>query len=559
MYPGDPTTPGRPAYANATRDEALNTPSIPSLPISWPNAKRLLEEMGDDGVGPSKKTIRLHNNVRESVAPIWNTMFVVPGHIKDEIVVVGNHRDAWVLGAVDPSSGTASLHEVVRGFADLWHSGWRPLRTILLASWDAEEYGLIGSTEYGEDFRDFLSKHVVAYINLDSSVSGANFGAAGSPSLSHLLRRVADFIPHPTDPKRSIWSSQTDVGPFAGNISSLQSQTSALQAFEIAAKRLAPASLDVAPLGSGSDFTVFLQHIGIASGEGAFVGAFGDAAYHYHSIFDSERWQKIYGDPGFHRHVAAAQFLGVVTLELADSIILPINTTQYSLHLDSYLDAVEEIAVEARIKSDFTKLRDAIATLVAESIKHDMEKDAAEKALRKLLKKQKHKKLAQKLRDVCSHVKSWFVSSPVEADMFVDFAPFNPHAELDWLQSQSAEPSLVELKGLCHAPRGWPSNTAAFPFPPSKWRKFFKAVARVKAANLKLATFERGFISEEGIKEREWYKHLGVAPGKWLGYGATTFPALTEAITIEKNKTLVEFEAGRLTKQILALAEKFRA
>ena len=143
--------------------------------------------------------------------------------------------------------------------------------------------------------------------------------------------------------------------------------------------------------------------------------------------------------------------------------------------------------------------------------------------------------------------------------MFVDFAPFNPHAELDWLQSQSAEPSLVELKGLCHAPRGWPSNTAAFPFPPSKWRKFFKAVARVKAANLKLATFERGFISEEGIKEREWYKHLGVAPGKWLGYGATTFPALTEAITIEKNKTLVEFEAGRLTKQILALAEKFRA
>jgi len=106
-----------------------------------------------------------------AVTPIWNTMAVIPGHIKDEVVMIGNHRDAWVLGATDPSSGTVSVHEVVRGFAELYKNGWRPLRTILLASWDAEEYGLIGSTEWAEDFPEWIQDNVVAYINLGTSGS----------------------------------------------------------------------------------------------------------------------------------------------------------------------------------------------------------------------------------------------------------------------------------------------------------------------------------------------------------------------------------------------------
>jgi len=144
MYPGDPSTPGFPAYPNATRATSLNIPSIPSLPISWNNAQQLLKEIDPEfkfeltGV-PSKRSIRLNNQVDEKVTPIWNTMAVIPGHVKEEIVLLGNHRDAWVLGAGDPTSGTAAVIEVVKAFGVLMKSGWRPLRTILIASWDAEE------------------------------------------------------------------------------------------------------------------------------------------------------------------------------------------------------------------------------------------------------------------------------------------------------------------------------------------------------------------------------------------------------------------------------------
>lgn len=276
MYPGDPTTPGRPSYANVTRDEALNIPRIPSLPISWANAQKLLQLLEDSEHGPSKETIRLHNNIAEEVAPIWNTMAVIPGHIKDEIVLVGNHRDAWVMGAADPSSGTATLHEVVRGLAHLWRKGWRPLRTIVIASWDAEEYGLVGSTEYGEDFRAFLSKHAVAYLNVDNAVSGANFYSLASPSLAHLFRSVAERIEHPTDTDRSLWDTKDDVGPFAGNISDSLSYATQSD--------LPPNTLGIYAVGSGSDYTVFLQHIGIAVGDPFFTSGRGDAAYHYHSV-----------------------------------------------------------------------------------------------------------------------------------------------------------------------------------------------------------------------------------------------------------------------------------
>ncbi|KAH7104350.1 Zn-dependent exopeptidase [Auriculariales sp. MPI-PUGE-AT-0066] len=554
-YPGDPTTPGRPAYANVTRDEPLNAPSIPSLPISWLNAQHLLKEV-HDGVGPSKKTIRLHNNVLDGVTPIWNTMMLIPGHIKEEIVMVGNHRDAWVLGGADPSSGSATLHEVVRGFADLWHSGWRPLRSIVIASWDAEEYGLVGSTEYGEDFTRFLSKHVVAYLNLDVSVVGSSFIAAGSPSLAPLLRHVAeDIVVHPTDHKRSLWDTRDDVGPYAGNLTKSVWEASALQTIEAQQAKLAPAALDVYPLGSGSDYTVFLQHIGIASSDGGFGTAFGDAPYHYHSIFDSEYWQETFADPGFHRHVAVARFLGTVALKISDAIILPINTTQYALQLDKYLDAVEEISLgsELKDKPDFSELRDAIAELTTESIKFDTEKDAAEHALKKLLRRRRHHKVAEKMRKAGTAVRRWLKPTPEEPEYV-----FNPYAELDWLEAQSSDSSLNIVAELQRPPVDWPSAIKPFCFPGHRWGKLFKAIHRVKVTNLKLAKFESGFISEEGITEREWYKHLGVAPGKWLGYGATTFPALTEAITIEKNATLVEIEAGRLTEQILKLADRFR-
>ncbi|EEB97250.1 hypothetical protein MPER_03473, partial [Moniliophthora perniciosa FA553] len=150
---------------------------------------------------PLKGVFGLSNKVQL----IWTTVGFIPGHIRDEIVVFGNHRDAWVLGAADPTSGTASIHETIRGFGELLKKGWKPLRTIVFASWDAEEYGLIGSTEWGEDFADFISKYVVAYLNVDVAASGSQFGAEASPLISHVVRHAADDRPHPTKKNATLW------------------------------------------------------------------------------------------------------------------------------------------------------------------------------------------------------------------------------------------------------------------------------------------------------------------------------------------------------------------
>lgn len=200
------------------------------------------------------------NHVDEKVTPIWNTMAVIPGHIRDEVVLVGNHRDAWVLGAADPTSGTVSLHEIIRGLGTLLRAGWRPLRTILIASWDAEEYGLVGSTEWGEDFADWIKDHVVAYLNTDVSSAGSQLNVAGSPSLAPLIVKTAKDLPHPTKKDKTLWDALTDQGPFEGPLDS------AFEArYEVDRKAKRAAKTGVSPLGSGSDFTVFLQRIGVRS------------------------------------------------------------------------------------------------------------------------------------------------------------------------------------------------------------------------------------------------------------------------------------------------------
>ena len=278
----------------------------------------------------------LNGAVDDRVIPIWNTVAAIPGHIRDETVVLGCHRDAWVMGGVDPVSGTVSLHELIRAFGVLLQNGWKPLRNVVIASWDAEEYGLIGSTEWAEDFPEWIQHNVVAYLNVDVSVSGSAWHASGSPSLAHLIRAVAHDVPHPTVGNKSLWDAREDVGPFA-EVAASDADT--LAAYETAKKvRLGPADTGVGALGSGSDFTPFLQRLGIASLDQGFGSTLGDAAYHYHSIYDSERWIEVYGDPGFHRHVAVAKHMGLTALRLIDSIILPLNTTQYAFELGVYLD-----------------------------------------------------------------------------------------------------------------------------------------------------------------------------------------------------------------------------
>lgn len=551
LYPGDPTTPGYPSYKNATRQKGTSIPSIPSLPISWNNAQLFLSKLGPakypslDGK-VSKDFIELVNHVDVKATPIWNTMAAIPGHINDEVVILGCHRDAWVLGAGDPVSGTVSLREIVRGYGALLRVGWKPLRTIIIASWDGEEYGLMGSTEWGEDFHPWISKHVVAYLNVDMSAFGSTWRVGGSPSLADVIKRTALDVPHPTKVGKTLWDARDDHGPFDGNKTDILGKK-VVSYREIWAKLPAvpAAEFAIVPLGSGTDFTVFLQRIGVASTDQAFGSDGMDAVYHYHSVYDSQRWQELYGDPTFERHVAVAKHLGLLALRLADSILLPLNTTRYAFELDSYLDHVAGLPLPSDSSDlgalDFSDLKKSIKSLQNASLELDKEKAEAEKVFREHLDKP-----PRHLQDGTPH-------SPAPHHYIyclyhgtVDFvrALVGIGPRFDQPEHLSMKLTTSEALALHHS--HFPSLD------------FIKAAKRVARINKKLKFFETGFISEEGIKDREWYKHLGVAPGKWLGYGATTFPALSEAITIEKNRAQAVHEAERLKVMIDALAERTR-
>ncbi|CAE6521283.1 unnamed protein product [Rhizoctonia solani] len=551
-YPGDPGTPGTPAYPNANRTEGTNIPSIPSLPISWANAQVLLKELEGSGSIFTSRQIRLLNKVQNKISPIWNTMAVIPGHIRDEVVLLGNHRDAWVLGASDPTSGTVSVHEISKGLGELLKRGWKPLRTIVFASWDAEEYGLIGSTEWGEDFADWIQEHVVAYLNVDAASAGERFSLAGSPSLAHLLRQVAIDVPHPSDANRTLWDAKDDFGPFTGPI---DKDAFAIQQ-EVELTRKAASSTGVSPLGSGSDYTVFLQRLGIASSDQSFSGTPQSAVYHYHSIWDSQTWMEKYGDPGFLRHVVVAKYLGLVLLRIADSIILPLNTTQYTIELENYLDRVADLATELSNVPDFAELRHAISKVKKASQKLDDRKAHAEHRLKRALEKVIHREK----QHICGHRKFVTARTWVKKIFGVHEESKNSYPQ-KWPEGARVTPRIGRLpawadeqkektKGRHHKEHGHHHNKGH-----KGARRLIRAVREVQAVNKKLSKFEQGFLSEDGIKDREWYRHLGVAPGKWLGYGATTLPALTEAITLDKNTTLATYEAERLTHLLERLAK----
>ncbi|KAJ7498642.1 Zn-dependent exopeptidase [Mycena latifolia] len=555
LYPGDPTTPGIPAYEDSNRTARTNGPRIPSLPISWANAERLFAEIDGiylDGAGAKRKlsgrasarSIRLVNHVDAKVRPIWNAMAAIPGHIRDEVVVIGCHRDGWVLGATDPISGTASLTEVVRGLGELLKAGWKPLRTIVVASWDAEEYALIGSTEYGEDFAEWLSEHAVAYINVDVSAAGSRWIAQASPSLSHLIQRTALDVPHPTVPGKTLWDARFDDGPLSARERADPEYIAAYKAAEISRQS---AKGILAPLGSGSDFTVFLQRLGVASTNEGFGGGPFDPVYHYHSIYDSQMWQELSADPGSHRATAVAKHLGLLLLRLTDSIIVPLNTTQYALELHNYLDEVEAIVTETPIGTamDFSKIRRTIGELTDASIELDAEKEEAEKDFKRLLsqlpKFPRRHRIGRGFAAPARWIKRVFGVAPNNRLRHPGL-----HIPAEWEEYLDAQFDGHNADGP-HLPR----------VPPIF--KFIKAAKRVTKANKKLAAFERGFLSEEGIKGREWYKHLVVAPGRWLGYGATTFPALHEALSIDKDVALAKEEAEHLDLLLTKLTQDLRA
>jgi N-acetylated-alpha-linked acidic dipeptidase len=239
---------------------------------------------------------------------------------KDRWVILGNHRDAWTFGAVDPNSGSTAMLEVARGLGQLLKEGWKPRRTIILASWDAEEYGLIGSTEWAEQHAAELKEKAVAYLNMDAAVSGSNFGASSVPSLWRTIRAVTKEIQDPKTGKTvyEAWQERART-------SQPENETTESTMREDREAR-------IGSLGSGSDYTPFLQHLGIPCTDMGFGGDYGV----YHSAYDSFHWMSSFGDPTFGYHVAAAQTWGTLALRLVEAEGLPFYYTDYANQITEF-------------------------------------------------------------------------------------------------------------------------------------------------------------------------------------------------------------------------------
>ncbi len=346
IVPGDPQTPGWASIPGAKRipiEEAKSAPKIMALPLSWHDARPLLENMKDDGpvapeswqgglpfpyhLGGERVKVHLKIEMDNGTQPYY----VVEGRIRgaelpDEWVVLGNHRDAWVFGGVDPSSGTASMMELTRALGQLAKEGMRPRRTIVVCSWDGEEVGLTGSTEWGEQFADELRSKAVAYINVDEATSGPNFHGQAVASLAPMLEETTQTL-QDTSGKTlyAAWKETIAREREAGNQSG---------PFNSGA---ANSTLADTRIGSGSDHTVFLNFIGMPVIGLGFEGDYGV----YHSGYDDFYWMNHFGDPGYHYHTLMSQLWGVTALRLANADLLPFDFATYAANVRQF---VQELA-----------------------------------------------------------------------------------------------------------------------------------------------------------------------------------------------------------------------
>ena len=345
MVPGDPTTPGWPSIAGAKRipvADAQSLPKIIALPLSWRDAKPLLESMNGAEVPPEWRgalpiTYRFSGAVKVHVSVDMDTSIkpytVVEARIRgselpDEWILVGNHRDAWAFGGVDSVSGTASMLELTRALADLKQHGKRPRRTIIACSWDGEEYGLTGSTEWGEQFAEDLKAKLVAYLNVDEAVAGAAT-TAGPEGLSFEPAAVASLAPMLVEASRSVQAP-------SGKSLYESWRTTAMRD----AKAQAPptdANLVETRIGSGSDHTVFLNHLGRPVINMGFVGSYGV----YHSGYDDHFWMARIGDPGFLYHAALTRIWGVTALRLANADVLPFDFAANAAALETFVSELQ--------------------------------------------------------------------------------------------------------------------------------------------------------------------------------------------------------------------------
>ncbi|HKV51327.1 MAG TPA: transferrin receptor-like dimerization domain-containing protein [Gemmatimonadaceae bacterium] len=477
LYSGDPLTPGVGAVPGAKRltlAEAKTITKIPVLPISYGDAEPLLAAMtgpvappewrGALGVtyhlGPGAARVHLVVKSDWSTKPIYDVIAMLEGSAyPDQWVIRGNHHDGWVNGASDPLSGQSALLEEARGLGELVRQGWHPRRTIVYAAWDGEEPGLLGSTEWAETHAEELRAKAVAYINSDGNDRGfLNVGG------SHTLQRFVN------DVERDVQDPETHLSVWKR--AQLQRIARARTPNERQDLRRDNAELPIGALGSGSDYTPFLQHLGIASLNIGYGGEVSSAGV-YHSIYDDFYWYTHFGDTSFVYGRALAQTGGTMVMRLADADVLPYDFTDLAHTVRGYVDELQKLL--------------------------DMERDSTV---------ERNREIAEGVFTATSD--PW---SPTKAPAV---EPVPPH--LDFSPLDNAVDSLTrsadrygKAAAAAHA-HGSPNDAE---------------LARVNAL---LLQSERRFIDANGLPRRPWYAHELYAPGFYTGYGVKTIPAVREAI-----------------------------
>lgn len=366
---GDPTTPGWASVRGARRlplDSAI-VPRIPVVPLSWSNAAELLRDTRGTaipqewqgglpfryhvGPGPVRARVLVRlDTATSAIKSIWNTFGTIRGTAyPDQLVILGAHRDAWGPGAVDDVSGTVSILEAARAIAEEARAGRRPKRTIVFATWDAEEWGLIGSTEYVEEDAARLTSGAVAYLNQDVAAQGPRFGSGGSPSLRAVLRDVVKAIDDPSG-RGTIYSEWRTAAAVADTAE--------------------PAMGDP---GGGSDFAGFYNHLGIPHLDWGFGGPGGV----YHSAYDTFEWMSRFGDPGFRRHAAAARIGASLALRLANADVLPYDYAEFARTIKRQLAAVAHDTKERGWTESLDTLAGAIDNMERAAVELARVRDAA--------------------------------------------------------------------------------------------------------------------------------------------------------------------------------------
>ncbi|MEQ1353307.1 MAG: transferrin receptor-like dimerization domain-containing protein [Candidatus Acidiferrum sp.] len=477
FYPGDPLTPGVGATKDARRLKVEDAPTItkiPVLPISYADAQPLLAALtgriapenwrGGLGityhVGPGAAKVHLKVKSDWKLKTIYDVIAKIPGAtFPDEWVLRGNHHDAWVNGAEDPISGMVAELEEARSLGELLKAGWKPMRTIIYCAWDGEEPGLLGSTEFAEAHYDELRQHAVAYINSDSNGRGF-LGIEGSHTLEKFSNDIAREIADP-ETKLSVWKRN--------HLHEIAEAKSAEEREKIRQR----ADQRIGALGSGSDYTAFLQHDGVASLNIEFSGEDGGGIYH--SIYDDFYWYTHFSDTDFQYGRALAQTGGTAVMRLADAELLPFEFGNFADTMDTYLKELKNMAQKKQAD--------------IEERNHEIEEG---------------------LFQATNDPKKPLVAPPVETvPPFLNFAPLD-NADAALTHSAAEYRKAFEKMNA----NGGSALTAS-------------SLADV---NKLLMESERKLTNAEGLPNRPWFKHQIYAPGFYTGYSAKTMPAVREAI-----------------------------